>query len=251
MERWQHPCRSVLQENITSLGDQTWEAIHREILLYAKRKGIEHGRKVRIDSTVVETDIHHPTDSTLLWDGIRVITRWLAEGKDLSPEPGYAFCDHTRGAKKRVMIILNAKKDAVRHTAYRELLGYAHRVAGYASDAASELFEFNGNTVPDMLAAKELAAKLRISPASLAMSLKRMHRAGLLEKTVNENDLRQNLIRLTDKGRELFDSSFWEMESSAEEMLAGFSDGEIAALDGYLDRIRKNLNGIEESGHAE
>ncbi len=153
LEPWQHPCRSVLQENITLLGDETWEAIHREILLYARRKGIERGRKIRIDSTVVETDIHHPTDSTLLWDGIRVITRWLAEGKELSPEPGYAFCDHTRGAKKRVMIILNAKKDAVRHTAYRELLAYAHRVAGYAVDAVAELQEFNGNTVPDMLAA--------------------------------------------------------------------------------------------------
>jgi len=160
LERWQHPCRSVLQENITSLGDQTWEAIHREVLLYAQRKGIERGRKIRIDSTVVETDIHHPTDSTLLWDGIRVITRWLVEGKELSPEPGYAFCDHTRGAKKRVMIILNAKKDAVRQTAYRELLAYAHRVAGYAADAIAELQEFTGNTVPDMLAAKELAAKL-------------------------------------------------------------------------------------------
>jgi len=160
LERWQHPCRSVLQENIKSLGDQTWEAIHREILLYARRKGIERGRKVRIDSTVVETDIHHPTDSTLLWDGIRVITRWLAEGKGLTPEPGYVFCDHTRGAKKRVMIILNAKKEAVRQAAYRDLLAYAHRVARYAADAASELYEFTGDTVPDMLTAKELAAKL-------------------------------------------------------------------------------------------
>jgi len=177
LESWQHPCRSVLQENIKSLGDETWEAIHREILLYAWRKGIERGRKVRIDSTVVETDIHHPTDSTLLWDGIRVITRWLVEGKGLSPEPGYAFCDHTRGTKKRVMIILNAKKDAVRQTAYRELLAYACLVAGYAADAVAELHGFTGNTVPDTLAGRELAMKLERA-------------AGILKRVIDQTERR-------------------------------------------------------------
>jgi transposase, IS5 family len=39
----------------------------------AKRKGVERGRKVRIDATVVESDIHAPTDSTLLYDGVRVL----------------------------------------------------------------------------------------------------------------------------------------------------------------------------------
>jgi IS5 family transposase len=160
LERSQHPCKSVLQENIKSLGEDTWEAIHREILLYAQCKRIERGRKVRIDSTVVETDIHHPTDSTLLWDGIRVMTRWLTEGKDLAPQPRYVFSDHTRGAKKRLMTILNAKKDKVREAAYRELLAYAHRVVIYAVEAIPELQEFTGDNVLATLAAQELAAKL-------------------------------------------------------------------------------------------
>jgi IS5 family transposase len=177
LERWQHPCRSVLQENIKSLGDDTWEAIHREVLLYAQRKGIERGRKVRIDSTVVETDIHHPTDSTLLWDGIRVITRWLAEGKELTPQPGYVFCDHIRGAKKRVMIILNAKKEAVRLTAYRELLAYAHRAAGYAVAAIAELQGFAGSTFPDTIAAQALAVKLERA-------------VGILKKVIDQTERR-------------------------------------------------------------
>jgi len=160
LESWQHPSRSVLQENIKSLGDGTWEAIHREILGYARRKRIETGRKVRIDSTVVETDIHHPTDSTLLWDGIRAMTRWLVQGKEIKPQPGYVFCDHTRGAKKRVIIILNARKEKVREGAYRDLLAYAHRVVGYAVGAISELEGFEGETVMDMLTARDLAANL-------------------------------------------------------------------------------------------
>ena len=96
VEMGQYPCRSILQENIKSLSEETWEAIHREIIGYAQREQIEKGRKIRIDSTAVETDIHHPTDSTLLFDGIRIITRWLVAGTHLSPRPCYAFSDHTR-----------------------------------------------------------------------------------------------------------------------------------------------------------
>jgi len=39
--------------------------------------GLEDGQTLRVDSTVVQTDIHHPTDNTLLWDVVRVITRLI------------------------------------------------------------------------------------------------------------------------------------------------------------------------------
>jgi len=87
----------------------------------------------------VETDIHHPTDSTLLSDGIRVITRWLTEGRELDPQPQYQFSDHQRVVKKRVMTILNARKDSVREKAYKDLLHYAGLVKGYAVSAIPEL----------------------------------------------------------------------------------------------------------------
>lgn len=75
LEMGQYPSKSILQENIKSIGEDTWEAIHGEIIGYAHREKIESERTIRIVSTAVETDIHHPTDSTLLADGIRVITR--------------------------------------------------------------------------------------------------------------------------------------------------------------------------------
>ena len=139
LEMSQYPCKTMLQENIKSLGEETWEAIHRELVGYAKRQGLEKGRKVRIDSTAVETDIHHPTDSSLLADGIRVITRWLSQGKELTPQPDYRYSDHTRVIKKRVMTILNTKKEKVRREAYRDILRYAEQVRGYALDAIEEL----------------------------------------------------------------------------------------------------------------
>ena len=160
LEMGQYPCKSILQDNIKSLREQTWEAIHGEILGYARREGIETGQKIRVDSTAVETDIHHPTDSTLLFDGIRVMTRWLACGKQLSPQPGYVFSDHTRVAKKRVLAIINAKKDTIRQAAYRDLLAYAERVAGYAVAAIPELRCFEGADPRDTFAACALAENL-------------------------------------------------------------------------------------------
>ena len=138
----QYPSKTILQENIKSLSEEAWEAIHRELIDYAVREKIETGRKVRIDSTAVETDIHHPTDSTLLEDGIRIITRWLAAGKELIPRPRYSFSDHTRVVKKRVLTILNAKKEDKRQAAYRDLLVYAGRVVSYALEAIPELQSF-------------------------------------------------------------------------------------------------------------
>jgi transposase, IS5 family len=160
LEMGQYPSRSILQENIKAIREQTWEAIHREIIGYAQREKIETGRTVRVDSTAVETDIHHPTDSTLLADGVRVITRWLIEGKHLVPQPRYQVSDHRRVVKKRVMTILNARKDTVRQGAYRDLLQHTRLVVGYAEEAIAELASYEGHTLADTFTGRELARRL-------------------------------------------------------------------------------------------
>src|SRR5256712_9103013 len=53
------------------------EQLHRQVVEVAKRTGVTHGRRFRIDTTVVETNVHYPTDSTLLQDGVRVLTRTM------------------------------------------------------------------------------------------------------------------------------------------------------------------------------
>jgi IS5 family transposase len=160
LEMGQYPSKSILQENIKAIREETWEAIHRDILSYAMRENVEKGRTVRVDSTAVETDIHHPTDSTLLSDGLRIITRWLTEGKELSPQPQYQFSDHQRVAKKRVMAILNARKDPVREKAYKDLLHYAGLVKSYATFAIPELASYQGHSLTDTFAGHELARRL-------------------------------------------------------------------------------------------
>src|SRR5208283_2742614 len=160
LEMGQYPSKSILQENIKAITEETWEAIHRDILGYAAREEIEKGRTIRVDSTAVETDIHHPTDSTLLSDGIRIITRWLTEGKELLPCPQYQFSDHLRVVKKRVMTILNARKDEVREKAYRDLLHYAGLVKSYAEPAITELASYQGHDLQDTFTGHELARRL-------------------------------------------------------------------------------------------
>lgn len=177
LEMGQYPGKSILQENIKALREETWEAIHREIIGYAKEAKIETGRKVRIDATAVETDIHHPTDSTLLADGIRIITRWLSEGKELTPTPGYQYSDHRRVVKKRVLTILNAKKEKARQDAYRDLLIYAGKVREYAMAAIPELHNHQGQSLTDLFAGKVLAEKLARA-------------VGLLEKVIDQTDRR-------------------------------------------------------------
>lgn len=177
LEMGQYPCGSALQMNIKAIREETWEAIHQQILDYARVEKIETGRKVRIDATAVETDIHHPTDSTLLADGVRIITRWLAEGKQLSPKPRYAYSDHRRVVKKRALTILNTRKEPVRVQAYRDLLLYAGKVREYALVAIPELAGHHAQRFDELFAGKVLAEKLTRA-------------VGLLDKVMDQTERR-------------------------------------------------------------
>jgi IS5 family transposase len=177
LEMGQYPSSSSLQENIKPLSEETWEAVHQCLMQFAQEAGIESGRKVRIDSTVVESNIHDPSDSTLLWDGIRIITRWLEEGHTLAPRPDYRYRDHCRVAKKRLMVVLNAKKEEDRISAYRDMTHYAGKVVGYAKEAIPVLEAYRATDLGDMLVAMNLATQLKRA-------------VGLMEKVISQTERR-------------------------------------------------------------
>lgn len=160
LEWGQKPAASTLQENIKAVSEATWETINRVIIGHAATEGLEKGRTVRLDSTAVESDIHHRTDSTLLQDGIRIITRLLIEGKRLYPTPAYTYSDHRRVVKKRVIQIMNARKEEDRTKCYRDLIEIATRVKGYGVDAIVELEDFRSPVLGVVLEARVLAEKL-------------------------------------------------------------------------------------------
>jgi IS5 family transposase len=144
LEMGQYPSGSTLQENVKALKEETWEYINQVVTGYGKEEGFEKGQKIRLDSTGVESNIHYPTDSTLLQDGIRVITRLLNDGYQLSPKPAYHFSDRNRVTKRRVFKIKNTKSPKERQKAYKELLLIADEVRGYGFSAITALEAYPG-----------------------------------------------------------------------------------------------------------
>ena len=126
------PSRSTLQRNIKRIRPETLETINRNLVKQAQERGVENGRKVRVDCTVEKSNIHAPTDSSLLYDSIRVLSRWLHRTRELHR---CAFSDHSKRAKRRVMGILHAKWMKARRPLYRDLLEVARSTIRYAENA--------------------------------------------------------------------------------------------------------------------
>lgn len=127
------PGKSCLQANIKALSEETLQQIHRIILGAAVEAGIEDGQRTRVDCTVVESNIHHPTDSELLWDCVRVLTRLLHQARKLLGDNQVRFHDRTRRAKRRRKEINTARRQQKRIAPYRDLIRVAEEVLGAAA----------------------------------------------------------------------------------------------------------------------
>lgn len=93
---------------------------------------------------------------------------------------------------------------------------------------------------------KELAKRLEISPAALAVTLKKLEGGGYIEKKPTENDSRLNEVVLTDKGWEVKRLSEEKFSRIDAQMFEGFSDGELETLVGFLERMQQNLRTDDE-----
>jgi IS5 family transposase len=164
--------KSALNQNIKAISDQTWEIINRELLGYAQQEKIERGRTVRTDCTCVESNIHEPSDSTLLWDAIRVLIRLILRLQDTFDIKVPGFRNHTRRAKRRMLAVMNAKNKKQRKAAYADLLKMADNVLGYSRTALERI------------------ALSTIDPASFPTYESIKHYAGLLEKVIGQTKRR-------------------------------------------------------------
>ena len=88
---------------------------------------------------------------------------------------------------------------------------------------------------------KMLAEHLGVSPPSIATSIKRMQKAGLLDKVQDQKDLRNNQLVLTDKGKDISEKCRAEFNKIDKQMFQGFDEHECEILCGYIDRITDNL----------
>lgn len=117
------PNKSTLQRVISAIKASTWERIHHALRTTAAAKRIEPAQRIRIDSTVTDSPIHAPSDSHLLFDGVRVLVRLLQHARELPGAPALHFINHTRVAKKRARALWYTRGAAKRQPLYRDLLG--------------------------------------------------------------------------------------------------------------------------------
>lgn len=133
------PKKSVLQKTISAIGAETWEEINRMLLANARQAKLEDGSVVRVDSTVTAALLHEPSDSSLLWDAIRVMVRLLRQANALVGNLGFAWRDHQRAAKKRARTIQFTRGRPKRVQLYCELIKITRATLAYLRRAAARL----------------------------------------------------------------------------------------------------------------
>lgn len=133
------PSKSALCRNIKAVRSETLEQINGILVRAAGNEGIEDGRKVRVDCTGVESNIHHPTDSELLWDCVRVAVRLMSKARKILGADVVRFADRTRRAKRRRKEINTDKSRTQRKRSYRDLLRVAAETYRYAVEVREVL----------------------------------------------------------------------------------------------------------------
>src|SRR6202035_4597096 len=127
------------------LGPEVIEKLHRRVVEIAQENKIATGHKMRVDTTVVETDIHYPTDSSLLGDGVRVLTRIMKKVTAVPGKVGTQLRDRSRSAKLKVLAIARASRNKTEQgrekmkKAYLQLLEITSRVTGQAKKFAQAM----------------------------------------------------------------------------------------------------------------
>jgi IS5 family transposase len=152
--------KSTLNGAIKAISANTWESVNTILITSAASEKIEPGRKIRIDCTVVESNIHAPFDSELLWDGVRVLTRLLNRAKEQLDGFRPCFVDHTRRSKRRRLGILNAKDAKQRKKLYKDLIKMAQETVGSAESVLRSLGGFHATTLEQAALGAEVKKQL-------------------------------------------------------------------------------------------
>ena len=133
------PKKSVLHQTIGALRAETWEAVNQALLVSAKQDRLESGATVRLDSTVSAALMHEPSDSTLLCDAVRVMTRLLRRAAAVPGAPAIGWRDRRRVAKKRARAIDYSRGQDNKRQLYRELIAAAQATRAELLAAAQGL----------------------------------------------------------------------------------------------------------------
>ena len=141
------PKKSVLQRTISAIVPATWEAVNRALIVGAQQDKLEDGAMVRIDSTVTAALMHKPSDSALLWDAVRVMTRLLRQTAALPGVPAMRWHDRRRMAKRCATEIQYSRGKDHRRRLYRKLIGAVHATRAALQRAVNRLTGLAGSAI--------------------------------------------------------------------------------------------------------
>jgi IS5 family transposase len=139
------------------------QALNDRVLKAAVDLGLEDGKRLRVDTTVVETDIHHPTDNTLLWDVVRVITRLVGRLAELVPNGIAGFTNRKRSARRRMQEIqrlTSRQRHDQQQDKYRQLIGITQQVVHNARGVLEKTKDQCAVDLMDDLVIGELRRKI-------------------------------------------------------------------------------------------
>jgi IS5 family transposase len=134
------PKHDAFHRAFTRLTPATLRALNDAVVQAAVGLGLEDGTHLRVDTTVVETDIHFPTDASLLWDAVRVLTRLVRRLGEHVPSARRGFADRTRRARRRMQELSRmtpAQRARQQTRKYRDLLGVTAGVVATARAAVA------------------------------------------------------------------------------------------------------------------
>ncbi len=152
------PKKTALNNSIKKIKHKTLEKINQILVRKAFEEGIESGKKTRTDCTVVESNIHYPTDSSLLWDSVRVLTRLMTRAKEVGINMMWA--DHTLRAKRRCLSILNSKGETHRKKNYKDLIKIAKKTVISAKQMSEKLDNYASSSLESMLLSLSIKSEL-------------------------------------------------------------------------------------------
>ena len=128
-----------------AVGPEAIKQVHERMVTIARDQGVVEGRRMRVDTTVVETNVHYPTDSSLLGDGVRVLIRTMKKITEITGQTGTTLRDRSRSVKLRMLDIARAARSKAKQSsaklkgAYGRLLNSTSRVVGQAKQFSGEI----------------------------------------------------------------------------------------------------------------
>ncbi len=130
------------------LGPDTLKGLVERLVATARQRKVIRGFRMRVDTTVVETNIHYPTDSTLLADGVRGLTRTMKTLRTVLGAGAIPFRDRTRSVARRVFEIAQRSRTAAQAQTkarmtqlYREVMGVTRAVVRDADAIGRSIVE--------------------------------------------------------------------------------------------------------------